>query len=1036
VSVIVIEGTVEVSAAGTDVWVPAALNQKLKTGDRLRTGRLSRAVLRSPGAADTPVRESSMLSISPPRAGSDRPVYELLRGFFYFFTRGQPTDIEFRNRLASAAARGTEFTVWVEEATDRIEINVFDGIVELTNAQGSETATNGQQVAAVPGQRPTKAPTLNATNLVQWVLYYPGVLNVDELAWDDAAKTALADSLAAYRSGDFVQALSFYPLDRQPVTDTEKVYRAALMLVVGEVEQARGILDTVAAPSEFSGALRKVIAAVRNEVYADAAPLNSGTAWVAESYYLQSRRELPKALEAARTATDRAPQFGFAWVRVAELEFSFGRIDAASAALDRALSLSPRHAEALALKGFLLTAQNRMREAIKQFDRALAVDSALPDAWLGRGLSRIRRGDLAGGREDLRTAAALEPNRALLRNYLGKAFDDSGRVKLAGHEFALAREIDPNDPTVWLYGALHSHRQSRINDAIRQLEESQRLNDNRAVYRSQMLLDQDQAVRSANLASLYYDAGMIDVSVREAGRAVSADYGNYSAHLFLANSYERLRDPRQVNLRYETPAFAEYLIANLLAPVGAGPLSPAISAQEYSKLFERDGMGVSSITEYQSTGAWFENGAQYGTFGNFSYALEGYYRSDPGQRQNNDLEQRQFSVQVKQQITPHDTIYVQATDARTKSGDLAQYYDQDFANPFVHSIETQEPIFLAGYHREWSPGNHTVLLGARLDDTLNVTDPRQGIYIVATNSAGVNKGATPSAIRSDYQSKLRIYSAELQQILTYDRHTTIVGARVQDGEFHTQVIQRKLVDRIGFLEPFKSGQDITTDFLRTAFYGYHSWRVVEPLQLIGGIAYDYIKYPENFRFAPLTSREETETQLSPKAGFVWTPERDTAVRFAFTRSLGGASIDQSFQIEPSQVAGFNQSYRSIIPESVAGANAGARFETFDLSLEHRFPTETYVGLSGELLHSRVNRVLGAVKYNLDDPSVTVPSTRGYLGETLHYREMSAVFTVNQLVADEWAFGGRYQVTRADLEDDFPQIADRPQMFSGLQLVFS
>jgi len=48
------------------------------------------------------------------------------------------------------------------------------------------------------------------------------------------------------------------------------------------------------------------------------------------------------------------------------------------------------------------------------------------------------------------------------------------------------------------------------------------------------------------------------------------DYANFSAHLFLANSYDLLRDPNRVNLRYATPAESEYLIANLLAPVGVG----------------------------------------------------------------------------------------------------------------------------------------------------------------------------------------------------------------------------------------------------------------------------------------------------------------------------------------------------------------------------------------------------------------------------------------------------------------------------------
>jgi hypothetical protein len=57
----------------------------------------------------------------------------------------------------------------------------------------------------------------------------------------------------------------------------------------------------------------------------------------------------------------------------------------------------------------------------------------------------------------------------------------------------LAREIDAGDPTPWLYSALLLQQQNRINEGIRDLQRSQDLNDNRQVYRSRLLLDQDRA---------------------------------------------------------------------------------------------------------------------------------------------------------------------------------------------------------------------------------------------------------------------------------------------------------------------------------------------------------------------------------------------------------------------------------------------------------------------------------------------------------------------------------------------------------------
>src|SRR5262249_10186260 len=158
--------------------------------------------------------------------------------------------------------------------------------------------------------------------------------------------------------------------------------------------------------------------------------------------YEQSRavgeESLKAALQLAQQAATRSVDFGFAWERVAELEFSFGRTSDALDALTKSLRLAPRNAQALALNGFLFGAQNKIGKAPERFEEAIRVDAGLANAWLGHGLCRIRRGDLHGGREDLMIAAALEPQRAALRSYLGKAYTDAGDRKRARHELDLA----------------------------------------------------------------------------------------------------------------------------------------------------------------------------------------------------------------------------------------------------------------------------------------------------------------------------------------------------------------------------------------------------------------------------------------------------------------------------------------------------------------------------------------------------------------------------------------------------------------------
>jgi outer membrane receptor protein involved in Fe transport len=167
---------------------------------------------------------------------------------------------------------------------------------------------------------------------------------------------------------------------------------------------------------------------------------------------------------------------------------------------------------------------------------------------------------------------------------------------------------------------------------------------------------------------------------------------------------------------------------------------------------------------------------------------------------------------------------------------------------------------------------------------------------------------------------------------------------------------------------------------------------------------------------PISSKETSTEQISPKAGFIWTPARNSTVRFAYTKSLGGVSFDQSFRLEPSQVAGFNQAFRSLIPESVAGSTTGAKFETFGLAWDQKFDTATYVGIEADLYNSDVNRVIGAVDLNFP-PSTMPSSTR----QNLRYQEKSLAVTVNQLLGDCWSVGGRYQFTRSELDTTFPDI---------------
>jgi hypothetical protein len=378
--------------------------------------------------------------------------------------------------------------------------------------------------------------------------------------------------------------------------------------------------------------------------------------------------------------------------------------------------------------------------------------------------------------------------------------------------------------------------------------------------------------------------------------------------------------------------------------------------------------------------------------------------------------------------------------SKESGGDLAELFNQKLAtNSTARFDERQEPIVGLGYHHDWAPGVHTLIFGARLVDNFVFTNQGQNalVFFVPLTPPPPIVSVQNDTFHTFYKNDLEIYSGEVQQIFEEPEHTTILGARAQYGHFDTSSMQDTPSILQGAFpapgDPDQEQQDVKSLFKRFTLYGYHQWELVDWLQLIGGVTYDRITFPENFRIVPLTSGEETRDQVSPKAGMILRPLSNSTVRFAFTRSLAGASVDQSYQIEPSQVAGFVQNYRSIIPESIAGANAGAEFETYNLSLEQRFCTGTYLGLSGQILNSDVDRLAGAFE---GGPAFSPPVPSG-LREHLDYTEETVGVTANQLIGNEWSLGGSYNLSRATLNNVFPDVPSsaffgNPQNFTPEQ----
>src|SRR5262245_23681354 len=325
VLILEIAGTAEILRAEDAAWKPAAVQQVLGNGDRFRTRKDSRATLRLSDLSQLRVGELSELQVRRDPDPRAPPIYKLWKGVLYFFHRDKPGRFRLESPIASAAVRGTEFALRVEE-TDRTVLTLYDGEVELSSNDGRVSLQSGEQGIVEPGKAPTATAMVQAQlrDTVQWVLFYPAVLHLDELGLDPEVEGALGESLSAYRSGDLLSALARYPAGRAAISDAEEVYRAGLLLSVGQVEEVESRIRAlpeagpgVPSAQALGKSLLRLIAAVKGGQPETSGVPASASEWLVQSYVEQARSALPETLVAARKAVATATNFAFGWARVA-----------------------------------------------------------------------------------------------------------------------------------------------------------------------------------------------------------------------------------------------------------------------------------------------------------------------------------------------------------------------------------------------------------------------------------------------------------------------------------------------------------------------------------------------------------------------------------------------------------------------------------------------------------------------------------------------------------------------------------------------
>ena len=852
-----VEGMVEVQRAGETQWQTVKLDDTFCPGDTIRVDDKSRAALSLSNQPLLRLDQNTTLTLGGVQEKRGA-IVELAQGAVHFFSRIR-RNLEVRTGFVNAGVEGTEGLIRVEQ--NRTLITIFDGQVLASNATGSLALASGQSAVAETGKAPVGRVVARPRDAVHWALYYPPVML---FAPGEAPK-------------------------EDPGDPRFLAYRASQLLAVGRVDEAGAdIQRALSLDPKYSDAyaLQAIIFVVQNErekafdsaqKAVETGP-NSATARIAMSYAQQAGFDLEGARASVEEAVKLDPNDALAWARLAELQSSFGRLGKALDAAKKAVDLDPNLARTQMVLGFAYLAQVKTTESRATFEKAIALDPADPLSRLGLGLAKIRDGDLDAGGREIEIAASLDPNNSIVRSYLGKTYFEKKQIGLDEREYAIAKELDPNDPTPWFYDAIAKQTTNRPVEALRDFQKAIELNDNRAVYRSKLLLDSDLAARSAATARIYSDLGFEQRALVEGWNAVNTDPSNFSAHRFLADSYS-------VRPRHEIARVSELLQSQLLQPTNITPIQPrlaesnqflvsalgpgGLSFNEFNPIFNRNRVAVQGSGLLAENDTYGGEGVLSGIYKKFSFSGGYSYFDTDGWRDNADQSDKVANVFAQYELSYKTSIQGEYRYRDNDRGDTElTFFEDDFLPD--RRAETDTNTWRLGFRHGFSPSS--IVIGNFSYQDLD----------------GIDKDIVDPTFSFEFDTDQNAYGGELQY-LQRSQYINFVGG---GGHVYIDGEEKDLFE-FGPPPIFKFRDEINLDFKHSNLYLYSYNKPLENLTVTVGGSGDFQDADDE-----LTKDRD---QFNPKLGFTWNPFQDTTVRGAAFRVLKRTLItDQT--IEPTQVA--------------------------------------------------------------------------------------------------------------------------------------
>lgn len=1044
-----VEGKVEGRRGSTANWQDLTANTELQSGDAVRTGDGSKIALVGLDGLMVRLGANAFMELKPSPNGATAPDLNLARGDAYILSRDPHKVTAVTTSFVSGSIRGTEFAV--SAGVGKSEFTVLDGEVELHNSFGAALLSRGEGAEVLPGRAPEKRIVVRPYDAVQWSLRYPALVSVagfvDYFTLTDPGSVAsfevlrrrdlvaaehlftgaapadqLGRLLRVYLHGGVHEALAKLPVYRSDEQIALTILRSALNLEVGDVAGAERLQKQSAARltamgrSPGVGILRALLTAQRAVVSVALNKATDAQAQVAEALALS--KELPEALfsssllaqsrgdiRRAREILDRLlvlePHNPAFLARAAELAFGSGELRRAEELIAEALTIDPQSSDAQSLSGFIQLAHGNIPLGVETFQHAVERGEANAAAHLGLGIGLIATGKLEEGRVEIQKAVHLEPLTALYRSYLGKAFFEGEHEEKAAEEFSHAIELDPLDPTPHLYAAFNFLARYQPVLALNEIESSIEKNDNRAVYRSRLLLDQDGATRSVGLGRVFAALDFNRPAKIEALRSLSEDPSNYSAHFLLKDSL--------FGLGTDSAAITEDVIGTLLAPASFSALrattSSAATLNDYTTLFERSQARTSADVIAQSKERIVDSSLAH-VWGDesSSYLLRVGQTYSDGYRTRDYLRSTTARALGQWEITSDQKVLAEVLGTSRDQGDRDVGVDPRASDPTL-DVTFRDVTGRLGYR--YSLGSSSQVLAQVLGLSTRVRASQAKVpnpfdVTITENGQEIFSGEDSADFDQRTRTRVRGGRADLQHIYASEWFSLVSGGSI------VRFRERQLDARVAGTDELEIFDEVdlnSSAHLSTHAYRGYSYLTGKPwswFHVVGGLSYDNLHFAPR-QSEPFLSPAQGSSLWSPKAGFMLYPGHGITVRGAYVEGLGVASTRELEGLEPSQVAGLQRIFDDPV---------GTRSRMRGVGVDWKAPRSTYLGV--ELVERNLVSpdIQGRDQITADTDGTIGSSVRGSYAAGFR-KEQSVTAYLNQVLSGTLVGGVEYDWADSD-----------------------